>query len=664
VTSTFTLPGDADVREQVLKPGRSFLVQAPAGSGKTELLIQRYLTLLAVVDEPEEILAITFTRKAAAEMRARVMSALSRARAGDEPDASHLQTGYRCALAVVERERRLDWQLETQPNRLRISTIDSINTRLARRAPLSAGPTSSNAMVEDAERLYRAAARDTIYHAGERDHFGAAVTELLRHCDNRVDRLETLLTTMLARRDQWLPMLASGPDGANTSLREYLEHALGTLIEHVLAKVNELIVSHHRDLAALLNYAGASITIENPDSTLARWQDVVDFPAPVVGELNLWRSMADVFLTKQGHWRKTLTKNQGFPADGPQMKADGLDLLQQLSGIEALESVMGEVRQLPSPVYSDRQWSALEALLHVLPLAAANLKQLFSTQRKTDFCEIAQEALASIGAEDQTTALSLSLDYQITHILLDEFQDTSRSQYELLRKLTAGWQDDGSRTLFLVGDPMQSIYRFRQAQVGLFLEAKEKGIGEIKLNFAELTTNFRSAPKIVDWFNDIFKQVMPRNEDEDAAAGAIPFARSIPFEPDSQDSRVSWHVTAYGDTEGEAEQVLSIVEKTRLDYPQDSIAILVRSRGHGANISKRLVEKNIRFASADIELMEEDQVVQDLLALTRALAHCGDRLAWLAVLRAPWCGLTLFDLTALAEAAPKSVIWDLVQERE
>src|SRR5262247_3873020 len=103
---------DAEARARAADTTRSFIVQAPAGSGKTELLIQRYLALLATVESPEEIVAITFTIKAAGEMRGRVLAALADARAGKRPDGAHEARTLALARAVVERDRREDWRID------------------------------------------------------------------------------------------------------------------------------------------------------------------------------------------------------------------------------------------------------------------------------------------------------------------------------------------------------------------------------------------------------------------------------------------------------------------------------------------------------------------------------------------------------------------------
>ena len=143
-------------------------------------------------------------------------------------------------------------------------------------------------------------------------------------------------------------------------------------------------------------------------------------------------------------------------------------------------------------------------MLALLPRAAAELKLVFAARGEADFTEIAQGAVRALGSVDDPSELLLSLDAKIFHILVDEFQDTSISQWELLERLTAGWQPGDGRTLFVVGDPMQSIYRFREAEVGLFLRARREGLPNVKLEPLALKTNFRSQAGIVDWVNASF----------------------------------------------------------------------------------------------------------------------------------------------------------------
>src|SRR6478736_7261896 len=99
------------------------------------------------------------------------------------------------------------------------------------------------------------------------------------------------------------------------------------------------------------------------------------------------------------------------------------------------------------------------------------------------------------------------------HILVDEFQDTSRDQYDLLRTLTQDWSSGDGRTLFVVGDPMQSIYGFRNAEVGRFATVREGGLAGLSLEPLELRRNFRSAPALVDWCNEVFARVFPHEDD-------------------------------------------------------------------------------------------------------------------------------------------------------
>src|SRR5579883_1278397 len=150
-------------RERAIDPQLSIILQAPAGSGKTTVLTQRLLRLLAVVDEPEEILAITFTRRAAAEMRARVLRALR----GEIPDGAAGERMRQLAAAALQRAQTRGWRLAQDPARLRIQTIDSFNFRLASQLPLTARAGSELAISARPEELYLLAARETLFAAEE-----------------------------------------------------------------------------------------------------------------------------------------------------------------------------------------------------------------------------------------------------------------------------------------------------------------------------------------------------------------------------------------------------------------------------------------------------------------------------------------------------------------
>src|SRR5690606_32830729 len=184
-------------------------------------------------------------------------------------------------------------------------------------------------------------------------------------------------------------------------------------------------------------------------------------------------------------------------------------LLERLGGDAALCASLHAVRKLPEPRYDDGQWDVLQALFRLLPVAVAELRRLFRQHGVTDYVEVANAADRALGGAEDPGEMALLLDYGIRHLLVDEMQDTSLAQYRLLEKLVAGWQPGDGRTLFCVGDPMQSIYRFRDAEVGQFLLARTRGIGPVELESLVLTRNFRSSPALVHWFNEVFPRVFP-----------------------------------------------------------------------------------------------------------------------------------------------------------
>ncbi|HXV19707.1 MAG TPA: UvrD-helicase domain-containing protein [Desulfuromonadales bacterium] len=641
---------DAAVRALALDPERSFIVQAPAGSGKTELLTQRLLALLARVRRPDEILAITFTRKAATEMRHRLLQALARAQ-GEEPEPEHERRTWRLANEVLKRDRECGWQLLNNPSLLGIQTIDSFNSSLVRRMPWLSRFGGMPQIAENPSRLYREAARRTLARVGSRNAGGAQTARLLTHLDNRMELLEAMLINMLQRRDQWLRHLVGADPGAR---RHLLEDALASYLTALLLQARARLPEELAEpLLVVARYAAGNLADERPLAVLGSLQRV---PGTTSGDLPIWQGLADLLLTSAGDLRRRVDKNCGFPAGKHGPEAAMKEAMQALladPSLAALAPLLAEIRRLPPPDYSDDQWQVLQALIDLLLLAARELWLVFREEAEVDFSEVAGQALRALREEGAPSELLLRLDTRLSHILVDEFQDTSWLQFELLARLTEGWQPGDGRTLFVVGDPMQSIYRFREAEVGLFLRAQRYGIGTVPLEPLVLSANFRSRAGIVEWVNESFSRVFPGTED--MACGAVRYAPATAVHPPGDGPAVCCHPQAGRDDAGEAQRVVDLIREA-LGRGDASIAILVRSRPHLAHILPALRQAGLRYLAQEIDPLAERPVARDLVSLTRALLHPGDRLAWLAVLRAPWCGLPLNDLHALCRGERQATL--------
>ncbi len=660
---------DAAARERALAPDGSFIVQAPAGSGKTELLTRRYLRLLACVDHPEEIVAITFTRKAANEMRNRVLGALDKAK-GPRPESANEAAGWELARAALARDQGKGWNILASPERLRIGTIDSFCAGLARQMPMLSRLGAPPAIVLDAELLYREAARALIARLESDAELSPAIERLLEHLDNDLPNVEGLIGKMLARRDQWMRHLG---DGSQPPDRKTLEAALVRVIEQALAALRAAIPADlASELLALARYAAENSQAAGAASEILACLDLKQLPGTKVENLAAWRGLGSLLVApSSGDWRKTVTAKNGFPAPSgaknapdharyKNAKADFTGLIETLSACPGLLDRLAGLPTLPPPRYDDGQWQVVEALCRLLPLAVAELWCVFQSRGEVDFTQVAWSALRALGTRDEPTDLALTLDYRIRHVLVDEFQDTSLSQYELLDLLTTGWSPGDGRTLFVVGDPMQSVYRFRQAEVGLFLRSWHRGIGNVRLEPLALQVNFRSQQGIVDWVNGAFARAFPA--EENVGAGAVSYSPAVAYHPPGTPPAVTVHPMLGRDDSAEAEQVAALVKQALTDPSQETIAILVRSRGHLFEIAPWLRREGLRFQAVEIEALGHRSVVQDLLSLTRALVHPGDRLSWLALLRAPWCGLALADLEALAGGDQQAVVWESMQD--
>jgi ATP-dependent exoDNAse (exonuclease V) beta subunit len=656
-------PIDAGARAAALDPTRSFCVTAPAGSGKTELLSQRVLRLLAQAAQPEEILAITFTRKAAAEMQERILAALQHARIAAEPAAEHKRQTWQLARAALARDAECGWNLLHNPARLRVMTIDGLCASLTRQLPVLSTFGGSVAISDDTAALYRDAVSALLADLEVDSPVADALAELLLHLDNDGERLQRLLIALLANRDQWLRHVGSANRmPSEAALRGQLEDTLQAIVVEALQRATEHLRVYQGDLLPLLDFAGTQMRANAPDHALCQFIGCVDLPDCVPEAAAQWRTLTELLLTSDGEWRKQVNKNQGFPAGDnaaekkllKPRKDAMIALLDAMRADAALLDALNALRHLPASHYAPSQWEILRRLLLLLPMAAAHLKVIFQQRAEVDYTEVAQAALHALGDADDPGELLLRLDARIRHILVDEFQDTSTSQFQLLHTLLEGWEEHNAtgepqQTLFIVGDGMQSIYGFRAANVGLFLGAKNHGINGVPLSAAPLRVNFRSTPTIVEWVNRVFAHAFPA--EENIARGAVPYEASTAFQDDRASSAV--RIVGVPDDparEREAAQCVELIRQSLRDTEGD-IAILVRNRNHLRAIVPALGAAGIAWRAADIDPLAARTAVRDLLALYRAMTNPADRIAWLALLRTPLIGLDNADLQRLVAGA-------------
>lgn len=639
-------PSDLAQRQRALQPDASFLVQAPAGSGKTELVTDRILALLAIVEQPEQVLAITFTRKAAGEMRHRVLEKL---RAGLEPQPleAHKLNSWSLARQVLARNTQKEWHLLEYPSRLRIMTFDSLSSGLVRTMPWSAQTGGSLEISESLNRQYRQAAFLTISQIDQ----SAALQAVLSHLNVDLVHLENALIEMLQIRDQWQDAIIDEPGQAIVAMVQSLE----LLIRRELQAVKDRL-----PLGFETEYIPLLAVWAQQWSPLACLNDVDIKPLEVsTDDLSRWKALAESLLTKDNTIRKSLTAKQGVDPKAS-FKAALVDYLKHTDFSSELIEALVTIKSLPAQLVNPEQIEIYQHLAEVLRMALEQLHQVYMADGAVDFTEVALSALKGLGSADEPADLLLALDARIQHLLVDEFQDTSQLQIDLLALLTAGWQPGDGRTVFLVGDPMQSIYRFRKAEVGLFIKvANEQRLNHVPVEVLNLRENFRSVEGIVEWNNQIYQESFPAEYNEEF--GAVPYEYSVSFNgpgsleavqhyPFYYSTKAIKGIASRAEAVAAAEQQVVAVVKEALERHRDAakpVAILVKSRKALGRLNERLIEANIPVRAVDMFPLSEQPYVMDLLQIIRALTYRYDRVAWLSLFRSPLCGLSLNSLHCL-----------------
>lgn len=738
---------DGEARRLAIDITQSYIVQAPAGSGKTSLLTQRYLKLLSVVDKPEDILAITFTNKAVGEMRERILACLKEAALHQEPPSNvqYKRDNWLLASAALKRDRQKKWHLLDNPARLRIRTIDSFCNYIAQNLPISSGMGYSLETDSDSSRYYSQAAEKTVntllYNQdGQYGLLAEEVQDILADYDNNQSHFEEALAKMLEDRSDFVEIFEAAPfetegnysawymGGATSSSNRSTvgqEDKLRLKVEANYRKWRDSIISELEKTAAKVDYELSQVvakaaralildhnlayqeSIKRADKdrqglvyALARLADsrlFAEKDQPEAWEEWQWLSM--VLLNSTGDdFRKRIDarslnceegrealnsitqkdKKQPYYDDwinfiGSKSQSGLLNECANCAQSGEFIELLQLARDFGPDRYTDEQWQKIVKVLHILAFAIDNLYQVFAQEMKCDYAEISRAALQASDPYNANGIDRFSVENPIKHILVDEYQDTSWEQYKLLINLTCNWGEGEGRTIFCVGDPMQSIYRFRGADVSVYTHTKEVGLhseyNSLKLSACTLHQNFRSVVNLIEELGgDVFKHIFP--DRGCSSKGTVEFSPSIAppdkassYHPITVEPIVSLSeadrdkLTSQGlkidenyqPSLYEAQLIVAQIEKLRQQDPEASCAVLLEQKNLGGHILQALQEKKIPVSQKDILKLQEAEPVPLLIAITKIVLDPLDRLSWIMLWRSPLVGFTWQDICTIAE---------------
>lgn len=627
---------DLPDRQAALDTSRSHHVEAPAGSGKTLLLTMRFLKLLGEVRHPGEILALTFTDRAAGEMRDRIIRYLKKARDRTPPSDEFEAEILELAAKAMQRQQHFQ-PILTSSNGLNVMTFHGFCHYLVKRAPLEAGVAPDCEIIDEKElpvfiaEIVEQVMKEWAQEPKGRPERRALEERLLAH-NNSWRGLAEELGAVIKSRDRFEDLICEIREPSASTVRDVLRRRLGDAVEAFLDRLSKAFQSSElgKNWAAFLEH------LKSRSSEVG-----AQLPAALPGTgwsaLPAWKQLAGVLLTKAGKPRKTFGPAGGFHSGFGQ--TGWAEMIRNID--EETSLMLHEIRFLPAEDEDPTDVEALKDFILLAALAVGAFHRACERRHVMDFIGLENAALRVL-SEDVPTDLQLHIDCRIGHLLVDEFQDTSRNQWELIQRLCGGWEPGDGRTIFIVGDPKQSIYAFRKAEVRLFMEARDglplPGRGRLPLEPLRLTTNFRSRKGLIDWCNDLFGNTVMTHPNTDA--DEVPFSASVPAPGTVGESMIRLSLFT-GEAEksrtDEARWLAGQVKRVLADSEgRKSIAILLFTRNRLHRYLQAFKEENIPLQVKEGLLLAERPEVLHLLQIARAIARPHDDLAWASLIRAPW----------------------------
>ncbi len=638
---------------------------ASAGTGKTWLLVTRLVRLLVEGVPPDSILAITFTRKAAAEMATRLSDRLYALSAMDVAERAQAlgEMGIEPSESLFQTVTNLYENHLFESRQLRVTTFHAFCQELLRRFPLEAD-VPAGFEVLDGSRLLEEAAWDALVDEATRssDSPLAADLEELFQCFNGHQGTRTALLRFLDHRSDWWAYTFGEPQPVDYAYHKLAEQLSVTMESDPLHE--ELTATVRMELRAY-----AEMLLRHGTATLTKAAAHIDEALITERSSEERLSSLDLGLLRKSvvpKPSKALAKSLG--EDG---QARLIALHQRLSAW--LLDIQDQFRRRRTLTLSHAWFRAGARLLD-------HYQRLKIEQRVLDFSDLEWKAYILLNHADHAQWVQYKLDQRIDHLLIDEFQDTNPTQWHLifplLQELASG-ESQVPRTAFLVGDAKQSIYRFRRAEPALFPAAQQWLRRQLHAVDHALSASWRSSPAIIEFVNQIFGkdplraqlaefsehsthrnalwgrvEIMPLITDEDAVQSSPAGFRNPLQRPRElvQDSRHRKEGEAIVSRIHDLLQQTTTVGEDAAARPlrYDDIMILVRNRTHVRSYEEALRAAGIPYVTASRGTLLDCIEISDVVALLQILIIPYNNLSLATVLRSPLFDCSDEDLMTLA----------------
>ena len=656
-----------NITQQACQPNSSTSVHASAGSGKTWLLISRLLHLLLSGVKPDSILAITFTRKAAAEMQQRLLERLRELSTMQENELVKALDiiGIQANEALLERARNLYEDLLRQPRQVSITTFHAFSQQILRRFALEADIPAGFELV-DKTGILETEAWDALFSQATKnpDSSLAKNLEVLFTQCNGLHSTQQALNNFLRNRSDWWALTQSSDEPvtvALTALRKQLE-----INPDNRPDLNSWFQQKTPELSELAELIGVHDTKTN-----VKHQTNIKNIIAEKSFTNTSVSSIKAILINKGNGlfkdvvNKTVRKKLGDD------KSDRLEELQK--------SIGPACQEIEDLLARHDNYKTNSAWYQVGQDYLENYQTIKQQQRLLDFTDLEWQACQLLNASHHAHWIQYKLDQRIDHMLVDEFQDTNPTQWRLLLPLLeelAATDAEQHRSVFLVGDAKQSIYRFRRADAQLFTYARDWLSEHLAANNAPLNTSWRSAPAIINFVNAVFTDgklsdfsehsthlkdhygevhVLPLvclEKQIETEENLEPQALRNPLLEQRQEKENSRDLEA-AILADKIQQLIAdktVIADDGIQRPAHygDIMILLRSRTHLARYELALQQRGIPYRGSAPGTLLSSVEIQDMQALLDTLNTPYNNLALARVLRSPLFSCSEQDLMKLA----------------